>query len=146
MGNQSKEDAKTSNTPLLEEQSPKNQEKMLDLIKRFERAEEMLRRFGDMDDLIASLRQIEEKIYVCKTFLTTDEAASLLRINKRTLLNAAQRGEIKLYNPPSRHYYFKREELNEWINGFVMMNPAEPKYEEFFGKWSTGLTQMSLWN
>ena len=34
MGNQSKEDAKTSNTPLLEEQSPKNQEKMLDLIKR----------------------------------------------------------------------------------------------------------------
>ena len=134
MGNQSKEDAKTSNTPLLEEQSPKNQEKMLDLIKRFERAEEMLRRFGDMDDLIASLRQIEEKIYVCKTFLTTDEAASLLGINKRTLLNAAQRGEIKLYNPPSRHYYFKREELNEWINGSVMMNPAEPKYEEFFGK------------
>ena len=134
MGNQSKEDAKTSNTPLLEEQSPKSQEKMLDLIKRFERAEEMLRRFGDMDDLIASLRQIEEKIYVCKTFLTTDEAASLLGINKRTLLNAAQRGEIKLYNPPSRHYYFKREELNEWINGFVMMNPAEPKYEEFFGK------------
>lgn len=134
MGNQSKEDAKTSNTPLPEEQSPKNQEKMLDLIKRFERAEEMLRRFGDMDDLIASLRQIEEKIYVCKTFLTTDEAASLLGINKRTLLNAAQRGEIKLYNPPSRHYYFKREELNEWINGFVMMNPAEPKYEEFFGK------------
>lgn len=134
MGNQSKEDAKTSNTPLLEEQSPKNQEKMLDLIKRFERAEEMSRRFGDMDDLIASLRQIEEKIYVCKTFLTTDEAASLLGINKRTLLNAAQRGEIKLYNPPSRHYYFKREELNEWINGFVMMNPAEPKYEEFFGK------------
>lgn len=134
MGNQSKEDAKTSNTPLLEEQSPKNQEKMLDLIKRFERAEEMLRRFGDMDDLIASLRQIEEKIYVCKTFLTTDEAASLLGINKRTLLNAAQRGEIKLYNPPSRHYYFKREELNEWINGFVMMNPAEPKYEEFYGK------------
>ena len=134
MGNQSKEDAKTSNTPLLEEQSPKNQEKMLDLIKRFERAEEMLRRFGYMDDLIASLRQIEEKIYVCKTFLTTDEAASLLGINKRTLLNAAQRGEIKLYNPPSRHYYFKREELNEWINGFVMMNPAEPKYEEFFGK------------
>lgn len=134
MGNQSKEDAKTSNTPLLEEQSPKNQEKMLDLIKRFERAEEMLRRFGDMDDLIASLRQIEEKIYVCKTFLTTDEAASLLGINKRTLLNAAQRGEIKLYNPPSRHYYFKREELNEWINGFVMMNPAESKYEEFFGK------------
>lgn len=134
MGNQSKKDAKTSNTPLLEEQSPKNQEKMLDLIKRFERAEEMLRRFGDMDDLIASLRQIEEKIYVCKTFLTTDEAASLLGINKRTLLNAAQRGEIKLYNPPSRHYYFKREELNEWINGFVMMNPAEPKYEELFGK------------
>ena len=134
MGNQSKKDAKTSNTPLLEEQSPKNQEKMLDLIKRFERAEERLRRFGDMDDLIASLRQIEEKIYVCKTFLTTDEAASLLGINKRTLLNAAQRGEIKLYNPPSRHYYFKREELNEWINGFVMMNPAEPKYEEFFGK------------
>ena len=134
MGNQSKKDAKTSNTPLLEGQSPKNQEKMLDLIKRFERAEEMLRRFGDMDDLIASLRQIEEKIYVCKTFLTTDEAASLLGINKRTLLNAAQRGEIKLYNPPSRHYYFKREELNEWINGFVMMNPAEPKYEEFFGK------------
>lgn len=134
MGNQSKKDAKTSNTPLLEEQSPKNQEKMLDLIKRFERAEEMLRRFGDMDDLIASLRQIEEKIYVCKTFLTTDEAASLLGINKRTLLNAAQRGEIKLYNPPSKHYYFKREELNEWINGFVMMNPAEPKYEEFFGK------------
>ena len=134
MGNQSKEDAKTSNTPLLEEQSPKNQEKMLDLIKRFERAEEMLRRFGDMDDLIASLRQIEEKIYVCKTFLTTDEAASLLGINKRTLLNAAQRGEIKLYNPPSRHYYFKREDLNEGINGFVMMNPAEPKYEEFFGK------------
>ena len=89
MGNQSKEDAKTSNTPLLEEQSPKNQEKMLDLIKRFERAEEMLRRFGDMDDLIASLRRIEEKIYVCKTFLTTDEAASLLGINKRTLLNAA---------------------------------------------------------
>ena len=133
MGNQSKEDAKTSNTPLLEEQSPKNQEKMLDLIKRFERAEEMLRRFGDMDDLIASLRQIEEKIYVCKTFLTTDEAASLLGINKRTLLNAAQRGEIKLYNPPSRHYYFKREELNEWINGFVMMNPAEPNMKNFLG-------------
>lgn len=134
MGNQSNNEKKAAKTPSVGSQSLIRNEDMVDLTKRFERAEEMLRRFGNLDELIASLRQIEEKIYVCKTFLTTDEAANFLGVNKRTLLNAAQRGEIAVYNPPSKHYYFKRDELNEWVSSFIMVNPAGQKYEEYFGK------------
>lgn len=88
------------------------------MLSRFETVEEKLKRFGSMDDLLAHFNELEERIYLCKHYMNTDEAAMYLSINKRTLLNAAQRNELPYYNPPSKYYYFEKDDLDEWVAGF----------------------------
>mgnify|MGYP003313625413 FL=1 len=95
------------------------------MLSRFETAEGNLRRFGSMDELISRLKQIEEQIFVCKHFMNTDEAAKYLCINKRTLLNAAQRNDIPYYNPPSKFYYFERDDLDAWVASFRIPSRKE---------------------
>lgn len=95
------------------------------MLSRFESAEENLKRFGSMDELISRLKQIEDQIYVCKHFMNTDEAARYLSINKRTLLNAAQRNDIPYYNPPSKFYYFERDDLDAWVASFRIPSRKE---------------------
>ena len=99
-----------------------------DMISRYEAVEERLQRFGDMDDLIAHFNEMEERIYLCKHYMNTDEAAKYLSINKRTLLNAAQRNELPYYTPPSKYYYFEKEDLDKWVSGFRV--PAKIKEQE----------------
>lgn len=99
------------------------------MMSRFEAAEEKLKRFGDMDDLIAHLNELEEHTYLFKQYLNTDEAAMYLGINKRTLQNAAQRNEIPYYALPSKYRYFDKGDLDKWIVSFRVPSKVK-EYEE----------------
>lgn len=103
----------------------KKKEEFEMITSRAEAVKESLKRFGSMDELTSKLQQIEEQIYVCKHFLNTNEAAKYLSINKRTLLSAAQRKEITYYNPPSKYYYFERNDLDAWVASFRITSHKE---------------------
>lgn len=93
------------------------------MVSRYEAVEDKLKKFGNIDDLLIHFKELEDRIYICKHYMNTDEASSYLSINKRTLLNAAQRGEIPYYNPPSKYYYFEKDDLDKWVASF--RNPSK---------------------
>lgn len=51
-----------------------------------------------------------------------------LSMSKFTLLEAAKRRELPYYTPPSKSYYFLREELDEWVNSFRV--PSQKEIDE----------------
>ena len=92
------------------------------MISRYEAVEDKLKKFGNIDDLLIHFKELEDRIYICKHYMNTDEASAYLSINKRTLLNAAQRGDLPYYNPPSKYYYFEKDDLDKWVATF--RNPS----------------------
>ena len=44
------------------------------LLGKFQSVEEYLARFGSLDELVTFFKRIEEKMFMLKTFLTTEEA------------------------------------------------------------------------
>lgn len=93
-------------------------EELSSLINKFEKVESYLSRFGSLEELTGHLQEIENKIFLCKTYLTTNEAAAYVSMSKFTLLEAAKRGEIPYYTPPSKSFYFTKEELDKWLHSF----------------------------
>ena len=96
-----------------------------ELIMKFKKVEEYLVRFESLEELTRHLKEIEDKIYLCKTYLTTNEASSYVAMSKFTLLEAAKRRDLPFYTPPSKCFYFTKEELDKWINGFRVPSKQE---------------------
>ena len=69
-------------------------EELDDIIAKFTAVEEYLKRFGSLEELTEHFKRMEDMLYVCKEFLTTNEAVKYLSICKFTLLEAVRRREI----------------------------------------------------
>ena len=96
-----------------------------EIIRKFRKVEEYLARFNNLEELTRHLREVEDKIYLCKTYLTTNEAAEYVAMSKFTLLEAAKRGDITFYTPPSKFYYFTKEDLDNWLSSFKIPSRKE---------------------
>ena len=96
-----------------------------DLLGKFSAVEEYLNRFQSLEELTLRLKEFEENIYLCKDYLTTDEACKYLSISKYTLREMVKRNAVPYYTPPGRSYYFQRNELDEWVRGFRVSTRAE---------------------
>ena len=90
-----------------------------DIVNKFAVVEMYVERFSSLEELTEALKEIEDKLYVCKTFLTTNEAMKYLSIGKFTLLEAAKRGELPHYSPPSKCFYFAKDDLDKWMEGYL---------------------------
>jgi excisionase family DNA binding protein len=75
---------------------------------------------------------MEDMLYVCKEFLTTNEAVKYLSICKFTLLEAVRRREIPYYTPPSKTYYFAKADLDAWVNSYRV--PTQKEMDETLEK------------
>lgn len=100
------------------------------LLQKFSIVEEYLKRFNSLEELTEHLTAIEDKLFVCKTYLSTQEAVKYLSICRNTLLEATRRREIPYYTPPSKSFYFSKEDLDNWIKGFRVstLKEAEEEY------------------
>jgi excisionase family DNA binding protein len=71
--------------------------------------------FNSIDEFLAHIRNIEERLFYLKDELTTKEAAIYLGMSVSTLYKKTMNSEIPFYRPSTRHLYFKRQELAQWM-------------------------------
>lgn len=107
-------------------------EELDEIIAKFTAVEEYLKRFGSLEELTEHFKSMEDMLYVCKEFLTTNEAVKYLSICKFTLLEAVRRREIPYYTPPSKTYYFAKADLDAWVNGYRV--PTQKEMDETLEK------------
>ena len=63
-----------------------------------------------------------------KPYLSIEEAASYLDISKSCLYKKTSNREIPFFNPGGKKIYFKREDLNQWIES-AYVESAETAFE-----------------
>lgn len=97
------------------------------LLGKFQSVEEYLARFGSLDELVTFFKRIEEKMFMLKTFLTTEEARKFVGVSVFTLREAVKKMQLPVYTPPGKGYLFFREDLEEWLGRF--RNPSREELE-----------------
>ena len=97
------------------------------LLGKFQSIEEYLDRFGSLDELTTFFKRFEEKMFMLKTFLTTEEASKFVGVSIFSLREAVKRMELPVYTPPGKGYLFFREDLEQWLRRF--RNPSREELE-----------------
>ena len=97
------------------------------LLGKFQAIEEYLARFGSLEELTTFFKRIEEKLYMLKSFMTTEEASKFVGVSIVTMRQAVKRMELPVYTPPGKGYMFLREDLDEWMHTF--RNPSRAELE-----------------
>jgi len=84
-------------------------------------------KYGDIAELLERLREIEEKLYLCRDMLTVDEAALYLGVSKSQIYNMTSNREITHYKPKGKIIYFDRKDLDEVLrrNPILSRNMVE---------------------
>lgn len=95
------------------------------LLGRFRSVEEYLGRFGSLEELTVYLKRMEDKMYMFKTFMNTDEACKYVNISKFSLREAVKRMELPVYTPPGKGYFFLKDDLDKWMEGFRIPSREE---------------------
>lgn len=109
----------------------RQKEEVENLIVKFEDIEMYLERFHSLDELISHMRELEDSIYLFKTYFTTEEAAKYLSISKYTLREAVKSKALTYYTPPGKGYYFLKSDIDAWMESFrVESNPDSDKTDE----------------
>lgn len=109
----------------------RQKEEVENLIVKFEDIEMYLERFHSLDELISHMRELEDSIYLFKTYFTTEEAAKYLSISKYTLREAVKSKALTYYTPPGKGYYFLKSDIDAWMESFrVESNPGCDKADE----------------
>ena len=96
----------------------RRKEEIEDLLVKFEDLEEYLKRFHSLDALLSHMRDLEDKVYMLKTYLTTEEAGKYLAISKYTLREAVKQRALPFYTPPGKGYYFLKDDLDAWMESY----------------------------
>ena len=96
----------------------RQKEEVENLIVKFEDIEMYLERFHSLDELISHMRELEDSIYLFKTYFTTEEAAKYLSISKYTLREAVKSKALTYYTPPGKGYYFLKSDIDAWMESF----------------------------
>lgn len=110
---------------LTEAQSLLDSEKVDKVLKKIDRCEDFLKRFGSLEELIDSYERLEKLLYTTKEFLTVDETAAYLGLSKSRVYKLAENKEVPTYKPNGKNLFFAREELNDWIRRGKVHSMAE---------------------
>lgn len=94
-------------------------------IRKLQRMELYLKRFGNLPELTAHLEIVESKLYSLKEFLTIDEASDYLGLAQSTIYKMTSRREIPVYKPNDKQVLIQRDDLNNWIRKSKIMSAEE---------------------
>lgn len=74
---------------------------------------------NEMENILRKLENlhklVEEQNLLTKEYLDIKETSEYLRLSESALYKMTSRNEIPFYKPGGKKIYFKRSELNEWI-------------------------------
>ena len=94
-------------------------------IRKLQRMELYLKRFGNLPELTAHLEIVQSKLYSLKEFLTIDEASDYLGLAQSTIYKMTSRREIPVYKPNGKQVLIQRDDLNNWIRKSKIMSAEE---------------------
>lgn len=77
--------------------------------------ESILKRLEPVDELLARVAELEDKVYTTKSIFTFTEACTYLGISKSLLYKLTGSKEVPYYKPRGKMLYFVKEELDEWL-------------------------------
>lgn len=100
---------------LSEAQSLFDSEKVNNTLKKMDRFEEFLKRFGSLEHLINSYSKLEKLLYTSKEFLSVNETAKYLSLSISRVYKLAENREVAHYKPNGKNVYFLRADLDSWI-------------------------------
>ncbi len=88
------------------------------LVARFTEVEAYLERFQSLEELITHLRWLEDQLYMCKKYMSTDDAARYLSLSKYTLREVIKKRELPYFTRPGKGYCLLKEDLDSWMETF----------------------------
>lgn len=88
------------------------------LVERFKEVEDYLERFQSLEELITHLKWLEDQLYICKTYMSTDDASKYLSLSVYTVREIIKRREIPYYTPPGKGYCLLKDDLDAWMETF----------------------------
>ena len=95
------------------------------LVARFKEVEAYLERFQSLEELITHLKWLEDQLYMCKTYMSTDDASKYLSLSVYTMREVIKRREIPYYTPPGKGYCLLRDDLDAWMETFRVEKLSE---------------------
>ena len=78
---------------------------------------------------IGELNKIEERLYVVKEMLTTEEASKYLGISQSQIYKLTMNMQIPHFKPKGKTIYFNRQELLRWMRKNHVV-PAKQKNDK----------------
>ena len=82
-----------------------------------------------LDQILERLKAIEEKDENSKSFMSSVELAEYLNIAKSQTYKLVQAREIPYYRPNSKRIYFKRTEVDGWVEKHRYKSQSEIDHE-----------------
>lgn len=95
------------------------------LVERFKEVEDYLERFQSLEELITHLKWLEDQLYICKTYMSTEDASKYLSLSVYTVREIIKRREIPYYTPPGKGYCLLKDDLDAWMETFRVEKLSE---------------------
>lgn len=95
------------------------------VLKKVARAETFLKRYGNLNELLDHLEEMEHRIYIVKDFLTIEDAAKYLEVTKSTIYKMTASKEINYYKPNGKCIFILRKDLEDWIKAHPYLSNTE---------------------
>ncbi|MBO4760450.1 MAG: excisionase family DNA-binding protein [Bacteroidales bacterium] len=95
------------------------------LVERFKEVEDYLERFQSLEELITHLKWLEDQLYICKTYMSTEDASKYLSLSVYTMREIIKRREIPYYTPPGKGYCLLKDDLDAWMETFRVEKPSD---------------------
>lgn len=77
---------------------------------------QFLEQFDGKEEFVGFIRDLKTCLFYLKEDLTLKEAAKYLGLSASTLYKMTMHNEIPFYRPGKRRLYFRRKDLEQWIN------------------------------
>lgn len=101
------------------------EEKMAELIMKFEEVQLFFGKFNDIHEISKHLSYIMSQIYLHKEFLTMNDAADYLGLSKSQLYQLTSNKLIPYYKPGGKNIFFRIEDLNDYVKQNRIMPTSE---------------------
>jgi len=93
--------------------------------KRIIEVRDFIQSFGSIEQMEKCFNDLKSELYILKTVLNTKEAMKFLGIGKSTMYKMTSENEIPFSSPRGSKFYFKRQDLEEWM----LQNRTPSRYE-----------------
>lgn len=102
-----------------------NSSNLMEIQQQIRETCEFLKRFSSLDDIIKYASELEKSAYIIKEYLTVEDAARYLHLNKSAVYRLTSNHQITFYKPGGKNIFIRRADLEKWIGATPCLSSAE---------------------